>query len=268
MIKEDTDACSRSETSAQARIIVKFPYTPYNHRVPIRCSQKIDKNILHSDPVSLYKKAMSRKCSGFRHARTGQLRSRGRPLLPPLQVRSVVVLRLRLLSPGNDADFLADASAMGLNASKALCCSSHPTFLRCFLATFPLQTVFSPVEGPAHLNALKNHQIVFCRFFLQEIVIESPPGHAIGFVRQDPSCCAPKWTVYREDQETPLIKIVGPACQGCSCFSDIEFQVSGAGERAEGLWATTTTTSTSCPQQRHHHHHHLARTSNLNYQLH
>jgi len=64
-----------------------------------------------------------------------------------------------------------------------------------------------------------------CGCCLQEIVIESPPGHAIGFVRQDPSCCAPKWTVYREDQETPLIKIVGPACQGCSCFSDIEFQV-------------------------------------------
>ena len=55
-------------------------------------------------------------------------------------------------------------------------------------------------------------------------MIESPPGHVIGFVKQDPTFCIPKLTVYDADKTTPLIKIVGPCCP-IACCADIEFQV-------------------------------------------
>lgn len=58
----------------------------------------------------------------------------------------------------------------------------------------------------------------------QEIVIESPPGQVIGFVKQDPTFCIPKLTIYDAGKTTPLLKIVGPCCP-IACCSDVEFQV-------------------------------------------
>ena len=110
---------------------------------------------------------------------------------------------------------------------------THPHPIVFYQLTLLTLSYFFTVFPRSHLILLTSFYIYFTylryhryrrHLVSQEIVIESPPGNVIGFVKQDPTFCIPKLTVYDADKTTPLIKIVGPCCP-IACCADIEFQV-------------------------------------------
>lgn len=66
---------------------------------------------------------------------------------------------------------------------------------------------------------------------LQELEVQSPPGNAIGYLKQNWHPFLPKFTVLNERKE-PQLKIKGPLCN-CSCMSDIVFQVMSLDEASK-----------------------------------
>ncbi|XP_050951673.1 phospholipid scramblase 1 isoform X1 [Labeo rohita] len=64
------------------------------------------------------------------------------------------------------------------------------------------------------------HPFVCCT---QELEVQSPPGTAIGYVRQNLNVCLPKFTVENERGE-PAFKIEGP-CIVCTCCTDENFEL-------------------------------------------
>ena len=66
---------------------------------------------------------------------------------------------------------------------------------------------------------------------LQELEVHSPPGTIIGYVEQKWTLCTPLFAVKNERGEEVLI-IEGPLC-GCECCSDIDFNITTAGEGTE-----------------------------------
>ncbi|XP_072447594.1 phospholipid scramblase 2-like [Chiloscyllium punctatum] len=58
---------------------------------------------------------------------------------------------------------------------------------------------------------------------LQEMEVQSPPGHTIGYVTQTWHPFLPKFSVQDVERET-VLRIVGP-CFACNCCGDINFEV-------------------------------------------
>ncbi|OCT59619.1 phospholipid scramblase 1 [Xenopus laevis] len=58
---------------------------------------------------------------------------------------------------------------------------------------------------------------------LQELEVQSPPGHTVGYVAQSWHPFVPKYSLLTETRE-PVLKVVGP-CIMSSCCGDIDFQV-------------------------------------------
>ncbi|XP_063305894.1 phospholipid scramblase 1-like [Pelobates fuscus] len=58
---------------------------------------------------------------------------------------------------------------------------------------------------------------------LQEMEVQSPPGHTIGYVAQSWHPFVPKYTLLTETRE-PVLKVVGP-CIMSNCCGDVNFQV-------------------------------------------
>ncbi|XP_075062244.1 phospholipid scramblase 1-like [Mixophyes fleayi] len=58
---------------------------------------------------------------------------------------------------------------------------------------------------------------------LQELEVQSPPGHTIGYVVQTWHPFVPKYCLQTESRE-PVLKVVGP-CLMSSCCGDVNFQV-------------------------------------------
>ena len=56
--------------------------------------------------------------------------------------------------------------------------------------------------------------------------VQAPPGNPVGYVKQAWSVCKPEYKIQDADENT-VLKIVGPCCT-CSCWGDVEFQVSAS----------------------------------------
>ncbi|XP_057694606.1 phospholipid scramblase 1-like isoform X2 [Corythoichthys intestinalis] len=67
-------------------------------------------------------------------------------------------------------------------------------------------------------------------FCLQELEVQSPHGHPIGYVEQNWHPLLPKFTILNETR-MPQLKIVGPSCD-CNCMSDTTFEVTSLDESA------------------------------------
>ncbi|XDV18462.1 hypothetical protein PO909_024155 [Leuciscus waleckii] len=63
------------------------------------------------------------------------------------------------------------------------------------------------------------------RCFLQEIEVQAPLGVTIGYVKQEWSCCLPKFSIRGPNNEL-LLKIQGPFLP-LKCCGDINFEVKG-----------------------------------------
>ncbi|XP_073510711.1 uncharacterized protein [Phyllobates terribilis] len=59
---------------------------------------------------------------------------------------------------------------------------------------------------------------------LQELEVQSPPGHTIGYIVQSWHPFVPKYCLLNESRE-PVLKVVGP-CLMSSCCGDVNFQCS------------------------------------------
>jgi len=74
-----------------------------------------------------------------------------------------------------------------------------------------------------HLYRPLRCQSCWCCCCLQELEVSSPPGTVIGYVIQDWSICAPKFSVQNAARDT-VLKIEGPICTFSMC-GDVEFKV-------------------------------------------
>ncbi|XDV26841.1 hypothetical protein PO909_030470 [Leuciscus waleckii] len=69
-----------------------------------------------------------------------------------------------------------------------------------------------------------------CNCCGHELEVQSPPGVAIGLVRQNWHVCLPRFTVENERGE-PAFKIAGP-CVPCTCCADANFELVSLNEAA------------------------------------
>lgn len=85
-----------------------------------------------------------------------------------------------------------------------------------------------------HISLFRLYQVIhlyrplrctscFCPCFLQRIEVCAPPGNVIGYVYQEWSILAPKFSV-RDAQENVILRIEGPICTFSLC-GDVDFEV-------------------------------------------
>lgn len=74
-----------------------------------------------------------------------------------------------------------------------------------------------------HLNRPLRCDSCWCPCCLQELEVSSPPGTIIGYVKQEWSICAPKFTILNAARDV-VLRIEGPFCT-FSCCGDVQFDV-------------------------------------------
>ncbi|XP_003227036.2 phospholipid scramblase 2 [Anolis carolinensis] len=71
-----------------------------------------------------------------------------------------------------------------------------------------------------------------CICCLQELEVQAPLGTVIGYIKQNWHPCLPRFAIQNEASEN-VLKIAGP-CAPCTCFQDIDFEVSTQDEKPIG----------------------------------
>ncbi|KAM8973983.1 phospholipid scramblase 1-like isoform 2-T2 [Pelodytes ibericus] len=89
----------------------------------------------------------------------------------------------------------------------------------------PLTLQVFDTSGKEVIHFIRPLKCASCCFpcCLQEMEVQSPPGHTIGYVAQTWHPFVPKYSLLTETREA-VLKVVGP-CLMSSCCGDINFQV-------------------------------------------
>lgn len=89
---------------------------------------------------------------------------------------------------------------------------------------FDMQIVDMSQRQVLHLYRPLRCDSCCCPCCLQEIVVSTPDGTVLGYVKQNWSICKPSFRIENEAQETVLM-IQGPFCTCNMCGGSVDFQV-------------------------------------------